>query len=71
MRVRVLHLVGSVESDFMGELSCLYAPDCLASIGDPDRYETHVAYVTPDHRWRFVTDLSPAAIAAAPPLTAR
>jgi D-alanine-D-alanine ligase len=68
--MRVLHLVGSVESDFMSELSRLYARDCLTSIGDPDRYETHVAYVAPDHRWRFVADLSPAAIAAAPPLTA-
>jgi len=54
----------------MCELSCLYARDCLAAIGDPDRYETHVAYVTPDHRWRFVADLSPEAIAAAPALTA-
>ncbi len=54
----------------MGELSCLYARDCLTSIADPDRYETHVAYVTPDGRWRFVTDLSPAALAAARPLRA-
>jgi D-alanine-D-alanine ligase len=70
MPVRVLHLVGSAKSDFMVELSCLYARDCLASIGDPARYETHVAYVTPDHRWRFVADLSPEAIAAAPALSA-
>ena len=53
----------------MGDLSCLYARDCLESIADPARYETHVAYVTPDHRWRFVADLSPEAIDAARPLT--
>ena len=69
MPLRVLHLVGSAQSSFMGELSSLYARDCLASVNDASRYETHVAYVTPDGRWRFISDLSPEAIAAAPPLT--
>ena len=69
MPLRVLHLVGSPESRFMGELSCLYARDCLNAIGDTAEYETHVAYVTEDQRWRFVSDLSPEAIAAARPLT--
>jgi D-alanine-D-alanine ligase len=69
MTLRVLHLVGSVESDFMCELSCLYARDCLEAIRDPIRYEPHVVYVTPDGRWRFTAGLDPAAIAAAQPLT--
>lgn len=62
---RVLHLVGSAVSDFMCELSMLYARDCLESTADADRYVFHIAYVTPDQRWRFPTDLSSEAIDAA------
>ncbi|HEY1671658.1 MAG TPA: hypothetical protein VGG50_03000 [Streptosporangiaceae bacterium] len=66
MPLRVLHLVGSAVSDFMADLSRLYARDCLAATADPSRYEFHVAYVTPDGRWRFPVDLSRDAIRAAP-----
>lgn len=69
MTVRVLHLVGSAVSDLYADLSRLYAADCLAATADPARYEFHVAYVTPDRRWRFPADLSPGAIAAADPLS--
>lgn len=65
--MRVLHLAGSAVSDFMADLSRLYAGDCLAATADPDLYEFHVAYVTPDGRWRFPADLSDEAIAAAEP----
>jgi D-alanine-D-alanine ligase len=41
-----------------------YAQDC-ATI---DGYEHHIAYVTPDGRWRFPTDLGVDALAAAVPM---
>ncbi len=46
--LRVLHLAGSAVNDFLGDLSRLYAQDCLDAVADPDRYEFHIAYVTPD-----------------------
>ena len=64
----MLHLVGSAVSDFLADLSRLYAEDCLAVTDDRGRYEAHVAYVTPDGRWRFPTDLRREAIASARPL---
>ncbi len=69
MVLRVLHLVGSAVSDFSADLSRMYARDCLESTMDPGRYETSLAYVTPDGSWRFPTNLGDAAIAAAPALT--
>jgi D-alanine-D-alanine ligase len=68
MALRVLHLAGSAVSDFFCDLSRLYAQDCLDAVHDPRRYDPHVAYVTPDRRWRFPTDLGGAAIQAAEPL---
>lgn len=68
MPLRVLHLVGSPTTDFYADLSRLYAADCLEATADPARYQAHVAYVTPDRRWRFPTDLGAGAIAAAPPV---
>ena len=65
MPLRVLHLVGSAVNDFYGDLSRLYARDCLEATADPALYEFHIAHVTPDGRWRFPTDLSPSAVAAA------
>ncbi len=70
MSLRVLHLVGSAVSDFLCDLSRLYASDCLRTTEDPDRYEVHLAYVTPDRRWRFPADLRREAIAAAPTVCA-
>ncbi|MEO5709974.1 MAG: hypothetical protein ABIQ59_09130 [Nocardioidaceae bacterium] len=69
MTLRVLHLVGSAVSDFLADLSRLYAVDCLEATADPERYEFTLAYVTPDGRWRFPTSLTGAAIEAAPALT--
>ena len=68
-KLRVLHLVGSAVSDFYGDLSRLYAQDCLASTANPALYEFHIAYITPDRQWRFPVDLSREAIAAAEPLS--
>jgi D-alanine-D-alanine ligase-like ATP-grasp enzyme len=68
MTTRVLHLAGSAESDFFGDLSRLYTRDCLDAVADPGRYDVHIAYVTPDRRWRFASDLSVAAIRAAEPM---
>ncbi|MDT7580163.1 MAG: D-alanine-D-alanine ligase [Pseudonocardiales bacterium] len=67
--LRVLHLAGSAVSAFFGDLSRLYAADCLAATADPARYEFHVAWVTPDGCWRFPADLSDAALAAAVPFS--
>lgn len=69
MALRVLHLTGSAVSDFHCDLSRLYAADCLQSTADPARYEFHIAYVTPDLRWRFPADLSSGAISAAVPMS--
>lgn len=65
MRLRVLHLVGSSVSEFYGDVSLLYARDCLEATADAARYEVHLAYVTPDGRWRFPDDLSQEAITSA------
>lgn len=67
--LRVLHLVGSAVDEFYTDLSRLYAAGCLAGVADPARYDHHVAYVTPDGRWRLPRGLDPDDLAAAPPLT--
>jgi D-alanine-D-alanine ligase len=68
MVLRVLHLVGSVVSEFYCDLSRLYAEDCFECNAEVNLYEFHVAYVTPDHQWRFPQSLRPEAIAAASPM---
>ncbi|MBW4669523.1 MAG: D-alanine--D-alanine ligase [Cyanomargarita calcarea GSE-NOS-MK-12-04C] len=67
--LRVLHLVGSQESEFYSDLSRLYAQDCLESTANPALYEFHIAYISPDRQWRFPTDLSHEAIALANPMS--
>lgn len=67
--LRVLHLVGSAVDDFYCDLSRLYAEGCLNGTANSDRYEFHIAYVTPDRKWRFPTDLSHDSIALATPLS--
>jgi D-alanine-D-alanine ligase len=69
MVMRVLHLVGSAVSDFLCDLSRLYAQDCLESTADPANYEFHIAYVTPDLKWRFPAGLSAGAIQSATPMS--
>jgi D-alanine-D-alanine ligase len=66
--VRVLHLAGSAVSEFLADLSRLYARDGLEATADPARYEFHVGYVTPGGQWRFPADLSPDAIRSAAPV---
>jgi D-alanine-D-alanine ligase len=66
--IRVLHLAGSAISEFLADLSRLYAQDCLEATADPARYEFHIGYVTPDRQWRFPADLSREAIGAATPM---
>ena len=66
---RVLHLTGSAVSDEFVDLSMLYARDCLTATADPQRYETHLAHVTPDGYWRFPWSLEPEVIATAVPTT--
>jgi D-alanine-D-alanine ligase len=69
MVLRVLHLVGSAVSEFYGDLSRLYAQDCLESTANAALYEFHIAYITPDRQWRFPADLSREAIASASPMS--
>ncbi|MEJ8282053.1 D-alanine--D-alanine ligase family protein [Pseudonocardia spirodelae] len=66
--LRVLHLVGSGVDDFFGDLSRLYAADCLQATADPARYEFVIAHVTPEG-WRFPAALDRASLAAAPLLS--
>lgn len=61
----VLHLAGSPVDDFFADLSRLYAADCLEAVADPQRYDHRVAWVEPGGLWRFPTDLSREALAAA------
>ncbi len=68
MALRVLHLVGSPVSAFYADLSRLYATDCLTAVHDPERYDAHIAYVSPGGAWRFPAALDDAALAAAPQL---
>lgn len=69
MVLRVLHLVGSAVSEFYGDLSRLYAQDCLECTANDALYEFHIAYITPDRQWRFPVDLSREAIALAIPMS--
>jgi D-alanine-D-alanine ligase len=65
--LRILHLVGSAESDFYCDLSRLYAQDCLTATAS-SAYDFQIAYITPDRLWRFPESLHPAAIAMAQPM---
>lgn len=69
MALRILHLVGSAVSEFYCDLSRLYAQDCLESTANSEFYEFHIAYVTPDLRWRFPVDLSREEISSATPMS--
>ncbi len=64
--LKVLHLVGSAESDFYCDLSRLYAQDCLMHTANPDRYEFYIAYISPDRQWRFPDSLDLESITTAP-----
>lgn len=66
--MRVLHLTGSATSDFLADLSLLYARDCWSAVADPTRYEMLAAFVAPDGSWRFPADLGAEALAAAEPV---
>jgi D-alanine-D-alanine ligase len=56
--LRILHLVGSSESDFYASLSRLYTQDSLAALGNNPLYQFYLAYITPDGLWRFPSSLS-------------
>lgn len=62
--LRVLHLVGSAESEFYCDLSRLYAQDCLVNTANPDQYKFYIAYISPDRQWRFPDSLDLKSIAA-------
>ncbi|WP_295614914.1 D-alanine--D-alanine ligase [Chamaesiphon sp. GL140_3_metabinner_50] len=68
-KLKVIHLIGSAASEFYCDLSRLYARDCLENTANPELYEFHIAYITPDRAWRFPTSLSASDIDAAPPLS--
>lgn len=67
-RTTVLHLAGSPTDRFLADLSRLYAADCLRSLRDLDGFAHVVAWVEPGGAWRFPDDLTPEALAAAPPV---
>ena len=66
--IKVLHLTGSSESHFFADLSLLYASGCLESACDTNRYESLIAYVSPDGQWCFPESLDCDAIASAHPM---
>ncbi len=74
--LRILHLVGSADNSFYCDLSRLWAKDCLVATANRERYEFHIAYITParqgrgfaEHQWRFPPSLSNEDIAAAKPM---
>ena len=65
MALRVLHLVGSADSEWLAELSRLYARDCLATTADPDAFQPVIAHVSPDRRWSFPESLDDDVVSAA------
>ncbi|WP_455012624.1 D-alanine--D-alanine ligase family protein [Mycobacterium antarcticum] len=65
MALSVLHLVGSAVDEFHADLSRLYAGACLDALVDSERYDVHLAYVSPDGTWRFPGDLRPTSLASA------
>ena len=67
--LRVMHLVGSAVDDFHAGLSRLYAGACLEALAESADHDAQVAYVSPDESWRFPSELSTRAIAAAPSLS--
>lgn len=69
-KLTMLHLAGSAVDEDLAELSVLYARGCLDAIDDPQRYDTHLAYISPGGLWQFPANFSQAALAAAPQLTA-
>ena len=66
--LNILHLVGSAHNDFYCDLSRLYAQDCLAATADSSLYNFQIAYITPDHQWRFPDSLSREDIAITKPI---
>ena len=56
--LRVLHLTGSADTEFLAELSHLYAADCLDTVADPGRYEPMIADISPGGRWHFPVDVA-------------
>lgn len=72
-KLRVLHLIGSAESDFFRELSFAYAGDCIEATYDCSRYDNLIACVTPDGNWRLsdqfsrsmIDDIQPVSMSAA------
>lgn len=67
--LNILHLVGSAENEFYGDLSRLYAKDCITATANPSRYQFFIAYITPDKLWRFPSSLAPEDIDAAKPIS--
>ena len=69
MPVSILHLVGSAVNEELAELSRLYAGACLEALAGDDRYDMHLAYVSPDGSWRFPADLGSKSLASAVAMT--
>ena len=67
--IKTLHLTGSPESQFFADLSLLYASGCLESACDSNRYQSTIAYVSPDRKWRFAKSLDSKDIADADPMS--
>lgn len=67
--VSMLYLVGSAVDNSSAELSRLYAKASVESFVGDLKYDVHLAYVSPDGRWRFPADLSADAIESSAVMT--
>lgn len=70
MVLRVLELTGSPVDHFLMELSLTYARGCADALATTDGWTFSVAHVEPGGSWRFPTNLTREAIAAAAPIDA-
>lgn len=68
-KLRILYLTGSGESEFYCSLSRVYTQDSIAAIANESDYDIQIAYITPDHQWRFPPSVSREDIAASQPLS--
>ncbi len=55
--LRVLHVIGSAESQFFYDLSCVYAGDCLSALADAPGCEHIIALISPEGSWSFPRSL--------------
>ena len=67
--LRVLHLVGSADSEHYCDISRMYAQNCIRATANSSLYDFVIAYVSTDRTWKFPAYLDRNSIADAKPFT--